>query len=256
MSQHQPYITLDSVILDYLSESEQSNNKYFKLWHSAFRGFEMLGIDFFYRIQAVKLPVNSNFTVTLPADYLQWSKVGVLNPRGEIIPLYYNEKLTTYADLLPDRVEKTDDLSNWVLSGWNSTLWNNWWSGTGYSQIMGVPSGEPFTGSFKVDTENGIILLDQNFRWDYLMLEYVKSPTPVEGQDYYLPIQFREALMAWLWWKDKKAMSVKRGQVGISRDLRNDFFNERRLAIARWKPTTQEEKYQASQEQTRLAVKT
>lgn len=255
-SQHTTYITLDSVCNDYLNESEQAINKYSKIWHLGFRGMEMLGLDFFNRVESVKLPVNPNFTVTLPANYLNWSKVGVLNPRGEIIPLHYNEKLTTYADLLPNRIEKVDDLSNYWLSGWNCNLWTNWWNGGAYTQIMGVPSGEPFVGSFKVDRENGVILLDQNFRWDYLMLEYVKSPEVTEGSDYYLPVQFREALIAWLWWKDKRAITVKRGQVGIASDLKRDFFNERRQAIARWKPIRDYEIYQASQELTRLAVKT
>lgn len=256
MSQNKSYITLDSIVLDYLNESEQSMNRYAKVWHLGFTGYEQLGMDFFYRIQAVKLPINSNFTVTLPADFLNWLKVGILNPRGEIIPLYYNEKLTTYADLLPDRVEKTDDLSNAWPSGYNPNVWNNCWNGSGYSQIMGVPSGEPFVGSFKVDNANGVILLDQNFKWNYLVLEYLKSPNPLEGQDYYIPVQFRQALIAWLWWKDKKAINVKRGQVGITLSLEKDFFRERRNAIARYKPTRDTEIYQASQEMSRLAIKT
>lgn len=251
-SQRQPYISLDSVLNDYLTESEQSINKYFKIWHLAFRGFEQLGLDFFYRIQAVKLPVNANMTVTLPANYLNWTKVGILNNHGEIIPLYYNDKLTTYADLLPNREEKINDPSSEWLS-WNNNTWCNYWTGSGYTNIYGVPSGEPFVGSFKVDTENGVIILNERFNRDYLMIEYVSSP--VEGQEYYLPMQFREALMAWLWWKDKKAISVKRGQVGVSRDLKSDFYNERRNAIARWKPLRKQEIYQTSQEQSRLAIK-
>lgn len=251
-SQSQSYITVDSVITDYLNESEQSNHRYFKAWHLAFRGFENLGIDFFYAVRAVKLPVNANFTVTLPADFLNWTKVGILNDRGEIIPLYYNDKLTTYADLLPNREEKVNDpQSSWLT--WNNNTWCNYWNGSGYANIYGVPSGEPFVGGFKIDSDNGVIVLEERFNRDYIMLEYVASP--VEGQEYYLPVQFRDALMAWLWWKDKKAVAIKRGQVGITRDLKNDFYNERRNAIARWKPTRIQEGYQASQEQTRLAVK-
>ncbi|NBU53771.1 MAG: hypothetical protein EBS33_05295, partial [Alphaproteobacteria bacterium] len=86
MAQHTSYITLESCITDYLTESEQSNHKYFKLFNLAFRGMDELGLDFFYRIQSVKLPVNANFTVTLPADYLNWTKVGILSPKGDIIP--------------------------------------------------------------------------------------------------------------------------------------------------------------------------
>lgn len=249
--QQKPYIPLDSIIQDYLAESEQSNNKYFKCWHLCFRGFEQLGIDFFYRVKSVKLPVLANYTVQLPADYLNWTKVGVLNDKGEVIPLYNNEKLTTYADLSATRLTQTQDNSLW---DWSPNTWCNYWNGYAYTNIYGVPSGQPFLGSFKVDTVNGVVLLNENFNYSYIILEYLSSP--VEGQEYYLPVQFREALIAWLWWRDKRAVNINRGQVGISMGLKNDFINERRNAIARWKPTRISEMYQASQEQSRMAVKT
>jgi hypothetical protein len=256
MSQHQPYIPLDSVINDYLNESEQSVNKYFKIFHLAFRGFEQLGIDFFYRIQAVKLPVNANKTVTIPANYLNWTKIGRLNSKGEIIPLWYNDKLTTYADLSPDRLTKTQDDTT-IGVDWNNdgSTWGNYWNGSYYANIYGVPSGAPFAGSFKVDTENGVILLDEHYREDYLMLEYVASP--VEGQEYYLPVQFREALIAWLFWKDGNAKGMRSHmQLGNKRDWRHEFYNERKNAIARWKPSRIYEKYQTHQEMSRQAIKT
>lgn len=249
--QQQPYIPIDTIVTDYLNESEGSQNKYFKVWHLAFRGMEQLGLDAFYRIKSVKLPVMENYTVSIPSDFLNWSKVGVLNDRGEVIPLYHNEKLTTFADLSPTRLEQTQDNSLW---DWSPNTWVNYWNGYAYTNIYGIPSGQPFLGSFNVDLANGVILLNENFTYDYIMLEYIASPQ--EGGEYYVPMQFREALIAWLWWKDKRAVNVNRGQVGISRDLRNDFFNERRNAIARWKPVRKEEIYQASQEQSRMAVKT
>lgn len=247
------YITLESVIQDFLGEAEYSVHRYFKVWHQAFRGFENMGIDFYYLVKSVKLPVNENFTVNMPADCLNWTKVGILNDRGEIIPLYHNNKFTTYADLFPDRVEKTQDPESAWLE-WNSNTWVNFWNGSFYTNVYGVPSGEPFVGSFKIDNENGLIILDQTFNRDYIMLEYVASPK--EGEEYYLPVQFREALIAWLWWKDSKASNVRRGRIGIIRDLKNDFYRERRNAMAQWKQIKVSEKYQTSQELSRLAVKT
>lgn len=254
MSQHQAYITLDSCITDYLNESEQSVHKYSKLYHLAFRCMEDLGLDFFYRVQAVKLPINANMTVTLPANYLNWTKVGILNDRGEIIPLYYNDKFTTFADLFPNRIDEVNDPQSAILD-FNNNTWCNYWNGWYYSNIYGVPSGEPFVGSFKIDLENGVILLNEQFGRDYLMLEYVASP--MEGQTYRIPMQFREAMIAWLWWKDGKAKPItSHMRLGSARDAKHEFYNERRNAIARWKPIRTEQKYQASQEQTRLAVKT
>lgn len=255
MSGHLPYITLDSCINDYLLQSEQSVAKYFKVFHLAFRGFENMGLDFFYRIKAVKLPINANLTVTLPADYLQWTKVGRLNDRGEIIPLYYNDKLTTYADLSPNRLEQTQDDNLLCCGDWGVNTWCNYWNGYAYVNIYGVPSGAPFVGSFKIDTVNGVILLNENYQEDYLMLEYMASPT--EGQEYYLPVQFREALISWIEWKDSKAKIIKSHmQLGNNRELERQYYNERRNAIARWKPVRISEMYQAHQEQSRQAIKT
>lgn len=253
-TKHQPYITLESVIQDYMTEGDIANQKYFKIFNLAFRGMEQMGLDAFYKVLSVKLPVADNFTVKIPNDYINWTKVGVLNDRGEIIPLYNNPNMTTYADLSPDRVAKTDDPNSIIASDWGANTWWNVWNGSSFVNIYGVPSGSPFVGQFKIDLDNGVIILDQHFKYDYIMLEYVCSPAV--GNDYYLPVQFREALVAWLWWKDKRSVNVARGQVGVSRDLRADFYNERRQAIARWKPSRNFEKYQASQEQTRLAVKT
>lgn len=236
-----------------MNEAELSQAKYFKIWHLAFRGLEDLGLDFFYKIQAVKLPINSNMTVTLPANYLNWSKVGVLNSRGEIIPLYYNDKLTTYADLLPDRLEKTQDNTS-LVGEWNNNTWVNYWNGSAYANIYGVPSGQPFVGDFKIDTANGVILLNERFRYDYLMLEYVASP--MQGQEYYLPVQFREALISWLRWKDAISIVSKTHVANAGIQMRRkDYYNDRRLAIAKWKPIRTSEMYQMSQEMSRMAIK-
>lgn len=254
MGQNLSYIPMDSIVNDYLNESEQSVSKFYKIWHLAFRGFEDLGMDAFYKILAVKLPINDNLTVTLPANYLQWTKVGLLNDRGEIIPLYYNNKLTSYMDLSPDRLTQTQDNSVLNNINYDNGVWSNYWNGHVYANIYGVPSGAPFLGNFKVDVNNGVILLNERYQYDYLMLEYMASPK--EGSEYYIPVQFREALIAWLYWKDNKAKGVRSHMaLGLSRDYKNDYYRERRNSIARWKPTRDYDIYQASQEMSRQAIK-
>lgn len=254
-TQNLAYINIDSVINDYLNESEQSMARYAKLWHIAFRGLEQMGLDFFYKIKSVKLPVNSNFTVTLPADYLNWTKVGILNADGGIVLLMENNNMATYADLMPDRIEKVQDTQSASLQwGFGSNVWANYWNGMGYATVYGVPAGQPFVGEFKVDTANGVIILNNHFQRDYIVLEYVSSP--MEGGEYYLPIQFREALITWIAWKDINAKSIKSNMMlGDKRDRRMEFYNERRNAIARWKPIRLQEQMQTSLEMQRLAVK-
>jgi len=248
------WITLDSCINDYLTLSEQSNHKYFKCFHSAFICMEKLGIDFFYQIKTMRLPINANMTANLPTDYLNYTKVGVLNNNGEIIPLNVNNNFTSYADLFPNRVSQTDDNNSLAALNPSSYAFNNYWDNGGVYTLYGLPSGAPFLGEFKIDLDSMVIILDQFFAYDYLMLEYVSSP--VQGQEYYVPIQFREAIIAWIAWKDIKSLpNTRKGSLGDKRDRKHDYYNERRMAIARFKPFRTQEAHQINMENIRLTVK-
>ena len=252
--QHQQWVTLDECINDYIDEAELSIHKYSKLWHIAHRCMTELGLDFFYTIRSVKLPVNSNLTVNLPDDYMQYSKIGVLNSRGEIIPMAYNNKLTKFADLSTDRIAKTEDNTIVDLLLFNTPIWYNYWNGDCYTALYGLPSGAPFVGSFKIDNENGIILLGEHFGYSYLMVEYVASPK--EGGEYYIPIQFKEALISYLRWKDIISLpNTRRGSLGDKAQRRHEYFNDRRLAQARYRPIYLEDAYQWAMENQRLVVK-
>jgi hypothetical protein len=251
---HQQYVSLDTVINLYLDRSEQSVHKYYKCWQIAFSGMEELGLDFFYQIKSVKLPVNANLTVSLPDDYLNYSKVGVLNSQGEIIPMGYNNKLTTFADLQPNRIEKTQDNTITDLIQFNTPIWYNYWNNGAFSSLYGLPSGSPFIGSFKVDNHNGVILLSENFGYEYIMLEYVASPK--QGEEYYIPVQFKTALMWYIAYNDIAMLpNTRKGTLGDKEQRKRAYHNERRVANARYRPVDLQSAHQWSMEQQRLTVK-
>lgn len=253
-AQNRQWISIDECINAYMDESEQGNHKYFKLWNLAYRAMTELGLDFFYSVKSVKLSVNPNMTVTLPADYLNYTKVGILNSQGEIIPLSVNNNLTTAFDMQPTRLAQTQDPT--VFTGYNpfGIVWWNYWNGYGLSNLYGLPSGSPFVGSFKIDNKNGVIVLDENFVFDYIMLEYIS--TPQQGQDYYVPIHFKEAVIAYLRWKDIISLPTSRkGSLGDKRDRRADYYNERRLAVARYDAINLTDLYEWNLKNQRLAVK-
>lgn len=252
--QTRQFVTVDSVVNDYIEQSEQSVHKYFKLWQLAFRGMEQLGISFFYQIRSVKLPVNNNKTVNLPNDYINYTKVGILNSAGEIAILKFNSKQTFFGEQLPNRSSVNVDDSIQTYSLWNANFFFNYWNGTSYTNQYGFPSGGVDAGNFNIDVNNGIILLNEHFNYDYLMVEYVASPT--QGEEYKIPVQFREALIAWLAWQDIAYMpSSRKGYISDKRERRNNFFNERRLAMATYKPLYLQDAYELSQTATRMVPK-
>jgi hypothetical protein len=254
MSQTRNYITIDSVINDYIDESEQSVHKYAKLYNIAVRGMEKLGLDFFYKIRTVKIPIDTtNYTAQLPNDYISYTKIGVLNSVGEIIPLKFNNKMTYYADQQPDRLALTQDntLATWYQS--DLPLWFNYWDGYGFQNIYGLPSGSPFVGSFNIDDANGVVLLNQYFYYSYLMIEYLSSGNPDEP--FRIPIQFREALLSFLAWRDIASMpSTRKGNLGDKRDRKQEFYNQRRIANAQFKPLYLMQAYEQNLDTQRMTV--
>jgi hypothetical protein len=254
MSQHQQWITIDSCIYDYISEAEISQNKYFKLFHLAFGLMDSLGIDFFYQIKTVKLPINANKTVTLPADFLNYTKLGILNGVGELIPLKYNDKLTTYNDLRPERVADTEASNFANYYSFSSPIFYNYWNGSAYENMYGLPGGYIYAGGFKIDTHNGVILLDSAFGWSGLVLEYTASPQ--EGGEYYIPVQFRRTMIAWLAWMDiANIASRSHISLGEKQARRHEYFEARRLGIRQFRPFYLDQAYIANLETSRLVVK-
>ncbi len=253
--QKQAYITVEECVNTYLDRSEQGISKFYKCWNIAFDGMKQLGLDFFFQIRSKKLPINGNKTVNLPDDYLNYCKVGVFNAVGEVIPLKHNDKLTTFADMLPDRKEKTEDNSLYDWYQFNSPVFYNYWNGYGITNLYGLPSGQPFIGDFKIDPTAGIILLSEEFCYEYICLEYIASPNQ-KTDEYYLPEQFKEALVWYIAWHDIAMLgSTRKGGLGDKADRRRNFFNERRLANARWRPFYLDEAYQWQLENQRMSVK-
>lgn len=253
-SQRQQWITIDECISDYLTESEQGISKFFKLWHIAFRGMTEMGLDFFYTVKTLKLPVNANLTVTLPPDYLNYTKIGVFNDRSEIIPLYYNSNLTFFQDLLSTRQQSTEDNTLFNFYQFSNLIFYNYWDGSQSTTLYGIPSGTPFVGSFKVDNANEVIVLNEGFFYTYVVLEYIASPK--EGSTYYVPIQFKEAMVAYLAWMDIRSLpSSRKGNLGDKRDRKHEYYNQRRLAKARYDPFDIQQAFEWSLRNQRLVVK-
>lgn len=258
MGDHQQCIDVDEVVAAYMDRSEQSVHKQFKLTHIAFDGMKELGLDFYYTVKSLKLPINANLTAYLPPDYLMKTKVGVLNDRSQVIPLNYDSKLTFFADQLPNRSALTEDptLGNLFTSGGlGGTIFSNFWDGGFFGTLYGAPSGAPFVGSYAIDNNAGIVVLSEGFQYPYIILEYIASPKPKQGT-YFLPMQFKEALIAYIGWKDAQFISSRSHVHNDNKaQLRKDFYNERRLANARYRPLDLEQAYEESLRAQRLTVK-
>ena len=227
------WITVDSVVSDYIGEAELSMNQYYKLWQIAFRGMEDLGLDFFYEIKTVKIALNPNGTATLPPN-INWIKVGIFDMDGGFFPLWYNQSLTSYASLNPNR--KALNNSNQGLVNGLDTFYSisspyfyNYYGG-------GFLSGNNWIGgSFNVDERTGVILFDNWTNISQVAVEIMCAPK--SGEEYYIPTVFREALIEFIGWRDIKNLpNGRRSNQGKISDRKHDYYNARRVAGQRFKP--------------------
>lgn len=228
------WVTVESCVLAYMDEAEISITKQFKLTQIAFRILDELGLDFFYEIKTVRIPIESNGTALLPPDCINWVKVGLLNSAGEMIPLNYNSKLTSYAALNPNRKSMIGASNGTLETIYSITTpdFYNYFYGGSYGYLSG---SSWYGGGFKVDSQNGVIILDNWSNYSEVVLEYVTSPD--ESVEASIPFVFKEALIAGLAFYDIRSLPRSRkGDISEKRDRRHEYYNARRLARARWNP--------------------
>ena len=251
MSDYKKYIPLKEVIHEYIDEARLTQGEYLRLWQIAFRGCEQLLLDVCAQYKTIRIKLNDNKTADIPKDYLKWVKVGVMNGYGEIATLTVNNKLTAYKDLNPNRLtdiaSDTGDIGDIV----SNPYYYNFYNDGNYEQLFGVPSGLMTAGECNVDEDNGVIVLDPNFGYDYVMLMY--SYAPEKDDDYTIPFECREALIAWLYYRDNRGRrSVSEGQV---KSMERDWINAKKLARKRIKPFRLQEAEQVIREGAKLVVK-
>jgi hypothetical protein len=249
MSDRQGYINLQDPIHQYMDEAEVSVHKFYKLWNLAVRAMEELGLDAFFGVRTVILPVSGNKTATLPQDCLQWCKAGYFNSDGQVVALKRNTKLSNYAALHPDRIVKL------AAAGVNleDDHFYNFSYGETITNLYGLPpsSGK---GTFNVDEAQGVIVLSPDCSLTELVLEYI--PAVDQTQDLYIPIQFREAVISYLRWKDIISLpNSRKGTLGDKAQRRHEWFNDRRLAMARYKPFRAPEALDQNRDSQRKTIK-
>lgn len=196
------YVSLKRVISYFLDECSLPADELDKSWILSFRGLVLLNQSIAAEPKTLRLPKNGNQTVTLPSDYLSWSKIGVMDSGGKVSTLKVNNALTTYKDANPDRLSRlTPDVNNSLPLLANSPFFYNYGYNGVYQTLFGIGTGLVQYGECRVDEVNNLVILNPEFKYDSILLEYISSPQ--NDGDYEIPIVLQEALIAFLKWKYK-----------------------------------------------------
>jgi len=200
IQQYTPIMECVSMFLDQYSKSDKDRDK---AWIMAFRGYRVMGFAASWEAKTVRLPVNGNLTVTLPSDYITWTKIGVLNASNEVSTLKVNNALTKLKDTNLNRQDyltpnvPTINFANIALN----PFYLNYYFGNWYTPLFGLGSGLVQFSSISVDEKNNVIVLDPSYPFADLILEYISSPE--KDGDYKIETCLAEAIIAFIEWKFK-----------------------------------------------------
>lgn len=237
---------LDHIVREQLVEQGDSNfNRYARFLQYAISGLREFNMDFSGNIKAVIVDVNDNNTVTLPTDYINYTRIGIIGNNGIIRDLGINTNL-----LAPITY---DDCGNSFIPTSNETLVSNSIIGSGglaydgYSgnyrngelmgRFFGIGGGNNVNGYYNVKASDGYIVLG-GVQATQIVLEYISDITEVNGEFEVHPFLI-EALKSYMFWKSIKNDFTK--NLGEKNMARNDFYTQKRQAVRRFNSSTTNE---------------
>lgn len=229
---------LKKLIAQFLDSSDQSSHQFRRLYNIGVRGTKEFNLDITGQFKTVLLPVNPNKTVTLPQDYLLYSKMGIVNERGEVITFTKNENLSQYHAMYTQQVERNEDvpelttIGNYVAPLPYPYMYSNYWSGGTSYNLFGLHGGTANITEFDIDEEAGVILLNQATTYAEMLLEYLSDGYDELADDYEIDVRAEEAFICYLRWKQATDLHKKYSASQV-REFKNEYYRERKLAKMR-----------------------
>jgi len=231
--------TLDELIQNLLiDEGKNSEAEYLRYFNIGLRGLKELNMDAGKDIKSVQLTVSSNGSVDFPADYVGYTKIGKADKDGRIHVLGVDRRRVKNIDF-------TNAFGTDITDSDDYFIFRNYLLDGSLGSIYGVGGGNNANGYYTEDRKNNRFLFNGELKGDIIILEYISDGSSDEPNgeisvDPYL----EEALMAFIYWR---SIQRKRGIQQFEKEsARREYYNEKRLAVARLNKFTKEEALQTT----------
>lgn len=216
----------------------------------ALRGLRELGFDMLKVVRSLKMPVEANNTVTLPDDYIDWTKIGVVGANGVIQVLGENKNINysqvysssngSYYDSDGDGLYEREDSKgasdNSNLSSEASLFFSNYMYNGTLGRLYGVGGGH-YKGQFRINLDQNRIEIMSNDSFGEVVIEYIADEA--RSANPRVHIYAEEALRSYIYYK----LVERKSSVPANEKMRarQEYYNDRRIANARMKSFTKEE---------------
>ncbi len=183
------------------------------------RGIREIGFDFGKKIKTVKLSVSPNDTVTLPTDFVDLCKVGLVTTDGTIVALVSNQNMTKLSATSGTGGEDND---------FDTLIFENYLHNGTLGRLYGIGGGHA-PGYYKLNLADNRIEISDNTDISEIALEYIADEA--RGTDPTVHVYAEEALRCYMYYK---LIERKSGVPANEKArARTEYYNEARKARAR-----------------------
>lgn len=248
-------VSIDQIVNDFILTSDGddyvNNANGVVVRNYALRGIREMGFDIQNKIKSLILPVNkANYTIELPDDFVDYTKIGMIGGDGLIYVLGENKNqnmamryvtdaaknpIDSNSDGVNDRVDAKVNGTRTPHGGLESYTFRNYLHEGNFGKAYGVGGGQYPAGEFRVNYEQNRIEL--NTGHDEIIVEYIADEARSENPS--IHIYAENALRTYVYYR----LVERKSNVPSSEKsrARQEYYNERRLANARIKSFTKEE---------------
>jgi hypothetical protein len=228
----QDTVSLEQIVTDFVfsidSDDYVNNVSDTMVRNLALRGIRDLGFDIMKRIKAANLNVSATNTVTLPADYVDLLKIGIVGEDGLVYVFGENKNKNLLAN-------NAGDLPDYLL-GYSDFIYRNFVNSTTDGRLYGYGGGH-YSGEYRINLGENRIELTLGTGTDTVYIEYIADEAL--AADPSVHVYAEQAIRSYIYYKliDRKSNvpAVEKARA------RQEYYNERRLANARLKSFSKEE---------------
>lgn len=220
---------LSKIIYEYINQAGHTNAHYRRLYSIGVRGVKEAELDVLGDAKVTRVSVLPNKTAKLPDDCLNVLNIGVENGLGQLAVLKKDPTMTGYRKESDLRLEQDFDKVAVDTTRIRDFAYINAMEGSASYKAFGAYEKTSFVGSYKI--EDGFIILNPEFGYDYLLVEGIMS---VDETDVDVEAIAEETIIAYLAWKDAQYMPTGRKMNLSEKAMRKtEFYNQKRLLKAR-----------------------
>jgi hypothetical protein len=255
-------VKLSQIISDFIvtldGDDYASNASDVAINNFARRGIREIGFDLGKKVRSLKLSIGSNNTVTLPDDFVDLVKIGIVDSdgvirvMGENKNINYSQIIETAADGTVSRVDSkgaTSGITNSSTSDY-PYVFNNYLYQGGEGMLYGLGGGAR-VANYRMNLDQDRIEIETDSGYSQIVLEYIADEA--RSTDPEVHVYAEEALRAYMYYKIiERKSSVPANEKARARQ---EYYNERRKANARLSNFTKEEALKVIRKNFRQAPK-